>query len=77
MIRQDGSPRVVERQTLVYRSSVGEPVPEVIPASQIAVAGDEIWLPDPVRLFRFSAASFNSQRIQYDGAVSPTATRLR
>lgn len=64
---QEDVVRVTERQTLVYREA-GRPVPSP------GVAGDaeigEVWQPEPVHLFRFSAATFNSHRIHYDTAYA-------
>jgi 3-methylfumaryl-CoA hydratase len=73
-ISQDGVDRVTERQTLVYRGAAdagGLPVPagdaEAVPAK------GELWRPEEVNLFRFSAATFNGHRIHYD---RPYATRV-
>jgi 3-methylfumaryl-CoA hydratase len=62
VLRQDGSVRVTERQSYVYRGDGARtPMPE--PAGKI---GGELWKPGPVNLFRFSAATFNGHRIHYD-----------
>ena len=63
VLSQAGLDRVREEQTYVYRAD-GEPVPMPIPASP-PPAG-ELWEPDEVNLFRFSAATFNGHRIHYD-----------
>jgi len=69
-LHQEGTARVSERQTLVYRAAqLAAPVPASAPAVQ-ARAGDELWLPTNVDLFRFSAATFNSHRIHYDAAYA-------
>jgi len=73
-LSQDGADRVSERQTLVYREAADAgalPVPagdaEAVPP------GGELWRPEEVNLFRFSAATFNSHRIHYD---RPYATQV-
>ena len=56
---------VLERQTIVYRGAGGvEPLPSVAPDAR------SDWTPTRVDLFRFSAATFNSHRIHYDGAYA-------
>lgn len=62
-IEQAGTTRVTERQTIVYRDH-GPAIAPVIPDDP-APQGD-VWTPDEVQLFRFSAATFNSHRIHYD-----------
>ncbi len=65
-LRVEGSTRVEEEQDIVYReagSNAAPPMPEaaaVLPdiARQVTI--------DPVRLFRFSALTFNAHRIHYD-----------
>ena len=71
MIRQDGEVALTERQTIVYRG-LGEPVAPVIPTDAAPGAGDEVWVPDVVDLFRYSAATFNSHRIHYDRTYAQT-----
>lgn len=65
MISQGGDVRVREQQTIVYRG-VGEATAALVPVAQDAGPDDEAWRPDTVRLFRFSAVTFNSHRIHYD-----------
>jgi 3-methylfumaryl-CoA hydratase len=60
---QGGTLRVRERQSYVYRDA-GAPISMPVPAAQ-APEG-ELWHPDEVNLFRFSATTFNSHRIHYD-----------
>lgn len=62
VIAQNGTDRVRERQTIVYRDAGGR-VPVV---QATAGAHDGAWVPGPVDLFRFSAVTFNSHRIHYD-----------
>ncbi|WP_244309611.1 FAS1-like dehydratase domain-containing protein [Sphingobium fuliginis] len=65
---QEGSLRLVERQTLVYREAGGQ-----TPAPQLRDTGHEdalVWQPGPVDLFRFSAVTFNGHRIHYDSAYA-------
>lgn len=63
VLTQDGMPRVSERQSYVYRCTGGStPMPAVSPDP---IAG-ELWHPNEVNLFRFSATTFNSHRIHYD-----------
>jgi len=60
---QDAAVRVRERQTFVYRSEgAAVPMPDPAPTAPEG----ELWQPDEVNLFRFSAATFNSHRIHYD-----------
>lgn len=62
---QEGTVRVSERQSYVYRGEgEGGPVPMPQPAAQPPEG--EVWQPNEVNLFRFSAATFNSHRIHYD-----------
>ncbi len=60
---QAGTPRLTERQTIVYRDQ-GDAIP--LPAAATESAEGEMWRPGPVQLFRFSAATFNGHRIHYD-----------
>ncbi|MEH3047897.1 FAS1-like dehydratase domain-containing protein [Sphingomonas adhaesiva] len=63
IVRQAGTVRVRERQSYVYRDHGARvAMPEAVTPSP---AGER-WQPDEVRLFRFSAATFNSHRIHYD-----------
>ena len=67
---QDGAVRVRERQGYVYRGDAGRlPMPE----SAANRPAGEIWEPNEVNLFRFSAATFNGHRIHYD---RPYATEM-
>lgn len=63
VLEQGGTIRVRERQTYVYRGE-GAPIPMPTPTNP-APEG-ELWEPEEVHLFRFSAATFNSHRIHYD-----------
>lgn len=68
---QAGALRVRESQTYVYRGagdSISLPTPEA--GADIAPDGGEVWCPNPVNLFRFSAATQNSHRIHYDAPYS-------
>jgi 3-methylfumaryl-CoA hydratase len=65
VIAQDDVERLRERQTFIFRPE-GPPTPAVIPQANVAKTGDFTWQPNPVDLFRFSAATFNSHRIHYD-----------
>ena len=62
-LEQNGELRMREVQTYVYRGE-GEPAVMPVPADD-APAG-EVWHPDEVNLFRFSAATNNGHRIHYD-----------
>lgn len=62
-IEQGGSLRVQEVQTYVYREDVG-PIP--LPEPAATRPEGEVWHPDEVSLFRFSAATYNGHRIHYD-----------
>jgi 3-methylfumaryl-CoA hydratase len=65
VIAQDNVALLEERQTFIFRPE-GPPTPAVIPQADDAQAGDVVWRPDAVDLFRFSAATYNSHRIHYD-----------
>jgi hydroxyacyl-ACP dehydratase HTD2-like protein with hotdog domain len=71
MFSQGATPRVTETQTIVYRhpAAPGEPTPAAVEATSPAQWRVETR-PDPVLLFRFSAATFNSHRIHYDRAYA-------
>jgi 3-methylfumaryl-CoA hydratase len=64
-IVQDGTLRVTERQTIVYRDA-GAPTAPVVAIDLPAVPDEILWQPRSVDLFRFSAVTFNSHRIHYD-----------
>ncbi len=67
IITQDGAMCVSERQSIVYRGEGEKAAPTPIVAKpHTQAAGDELWLPGPVNLFRFSAVTFNNHRIHYD-----------
>ena len=68
-LSQTGSPCVREVQTLVYRDAGATP-PAAPKPSEIEARWRETIMPDPVLLFRFSAATFNSHRIHYDRAYA-------
>jgi 3-methylfumaryl-CoA hydratase len=68
-ISQAGRVRVEERQTIVYREA-GEATAPVAAAPDIRQGGDEVWVPDSVQLFRYSAATFNAHRIHHDLAYA-------
>ena len=63
VITQDSLICVRERQSYVYR---GIDEPAVLPPPAKTEIPGEIWSPDSVNLFRFSAVTFNSHRIHYD-----------
>ena len=66
-LSQGGIVRLEETQTIVYRDRTPGPAPAPV---MVAAAQPAQWRrtirPDPVLLFRFSAATFNSHRIHYD-----------
>ena len=62
-LEQGGALKVREVQTYVYRDE-GEPVGMPLPAD--TPPEGELWQPDEVNLFRFSAATANGHRIHYD-----------
>lgn len=70
VLAQNGTERVRERQSYVYREA-GDPVAMPEPAD--AAPEGERWEPNEVNLFRFSAATFNGHRIHYD---RPYATEV-
>lgn len=63
MLIQEGTVRVRERQSYVYR---GEGDQVAMPEPADTRPEGELWEPGEVNLFRFSAATFNSHRIHYD-----------
>jgi len=73
VISQADTPRVRERQTLVYRPAAVGPQPA--PAAEPAPSDptwQHTWTPDPVLLFRYSALTYNSHRIHYDREYART-----
>jgi 3-methylfumaryl-CoA hydratase len=71
-IEQDGRVVVTEQQDLIYRaggSIVAAPVPGEMPGAP-AGGWAEDYIMDPVRLFRFSALTFNSHRIHFDSGYA-------
>lgn len=64
-IIQAGEISVKEVQTLVYRGGAAS-IPLPAEKDLVNEAGDEIWTPNTVNLFRFSAVTFNSHRIHFD-----------
>jgi 3-methylfumaryl-CoA hydratase len=61
-LSQAGALKVTETQTIVYREA-GEPTAAV---QDGADCEGELWLPNTVDLFRYSAATYNGHRIHYD-----------
>ncbi|HZZ88975.1 MAG TPA: hypothetical protein VFE13_11655 [Caulobacteraceae bacterium] len=62
-LSQGGALKLTETQTIVYREA-GEATPAV---ADTGAGGDgEVWAPNTVDLFRYSAATFNGHRIHYD-----------
>jgi 3-methylfumaryl-CoA hydratase len=66
-VLQQETVRVREHQTIVYRDA-GAPLP--LPLAHEAPPDHAVWCPQPVNLFRFSAATFNAHRIHYDHAYA-------
>ena len=66
-LTQGGALKLTETQTIVYRE-MGEPTPAV--ADTGAGGAGELWLPNTVDLFRYSAATYNGHRIHYDQAYA-------
>lgn len=63
VLTQNGTERVRERQSYVYRGATARmAMPE--PAADTPTG--ETWQPTATHLFRFSAATFNAHRIHYD-----------
>jgi 3-methylfumaryl-CoA hydratase len=68
ILHQEGHECVAERQTIIYRGAQA-PIADVrggVKGGGVTKAGEELWTPGAVELFRFSAATFNSHRIHYD-----------
>jgi len=61
-----------EQQDMVYRAAIATALqkPELLPEADVLAGQDYDWCrpvhPDPVMLFRYSAATANSHRIHYD-----------
>jgi len=68
-LSQAGAVCVREVQTIVYRDAGAPPSAAAKPA-EVQAQWRETITPDPVLLFRFSAATFNSHRIHYDRAYA-------
>jgi 3-methylfumaryl-CoA hydratase len=66
-LSQAGALKLAETQTIVYREA-GEPTAAVQDAG--AGGAGELWLPNTVDLFRYSAATYNGHRIHYDQAYA-------
>jgi len=64
-LSQGGVACVRETQTLVFRDAA-RPAPAAPVPPEMQAQWRESVTPDPVLLFRFSAATFNSHRIHYD-----------
>ncbi len=69
LLSQSGKLRIRERQSYVYRD-MGDPAPLPTPATE--PPSGELWNPNAVNLFRFSAVTFNSHRIHYDHPYTTT-----
>jgi 3-methylfumaryl-CoA hydratase len=62
-LSQAGVLKFTETQTIVYREA-GEATP---PVADTGAGGEgELWRPNAVDLFRYSAATYNGHRIHYD-----------
>jgi 3-methylfumaryl-CoA hydratase len=68
-LSQADAASVREVQTIVYRDAGATPAAAPKP-SETQAQWRETITPDPVSLFRFSAATFNSHRIHYDRAYA-------
>jgi 3-methylfumaryl-CoA hydratase len=66
-LSQDREVRITERQTIAYREA-GGPTPAVVDSG--AAGEGELWAPNAVDLFRYSAATYNGHRIHYDQAYA-------
>jgi len=66
-LTQGGRLKLAETQTIAYRDA-GPPTPPV-PDTGAGGAG-ELWAPNTVDLFRYSAATYNGHRIHYDQAYA-------
>jgi 3-methylfumaryl-CoA hydratase len=65
VVTQQGRELIAERQTLIYRGA-SPPLAAIACVEHEARAGEMLWTPGEVELFRFSAVTFNSHRIHYD-----------
>jgi 3-methylfumaryl-CoA hydratase len=66
-LTQAGQVKLAEVQTIAYRDA-GPPTPPV--ADTGADGAGELWAPNTVDLFRYSAATYNGHRIHYDQAYA-------
>jgi 3-methylfumaryl-CoA hydratase len=66
-LTQGGRLKLAETQTIAYRDA-GPPTPAV--ADTGAGGAGELWAPNTVDLFRYSAATYNGHRIHYDQAYA-------
>lgn len=60
---------LLERQDIVYREPAPAATATAVPAQAVDIPrfdATRVFQPDPVRLFRFSALTFNGHRIHYD-----------
>jgi 3-methylfumaryl-CoA hydratase len=65
VLTQQGQTCIAEQQTIVYLNGGVSAKSDSAP-SLAEEAGADVWTPNAVELFRFSAATFNSHRIHYD-----------
>jgi 3-methylfumaryl-CoA hydratase len=65
-IAADGAPAVRERQTIVYREAGARTGAGKADGTSTGWTWRRELMPDPVMLFRYSAATFNGHRIHYD-----------
>ncbi len=62
-LAQAGRPRLTEMRSIVYHEA-GEPEQQVKEIATLQAA--DVWHPAAVDLFRYAAATYNSDRIHYD-----------
>jgi len=63
---QHGRERITEQQTIVYLESSGAGTGVVSHTPTAEPPDADLWEPNAVEVFRFSAATFNAHRIHYD-----------
>jgi 3-methylfumaryl-CoA hydratase len=68
-LTQGGKLKLAETQTVAYRDA-GAPTSPVPDTGAGAGGAGELWAPNTVDLFRYSAATYNGHRIHYDQAYA-------
>jgi len=65
-LTQGGQPKLTETQTIAYRDAWAA----TPPVADTGGGAGELWAPNTIDLFRYSAATYNGHRIHYDQAYA-------